>query len=89
MKACVAGINGVNRNDGVYIMLKAHKRLHLYFFPSKFNTTTFRLAIDLLDLGLRGVCSDGMIWEGTGGSIHDGIRLVNAYFLTTWAFALC
>jgi len=33
-KICAPVINGVNRNDGIYIMVKEHKRLHPYLFPS-------------------------------------------------------
>ena len=31
VKICVGDINGVNRNNGIYIMLKEHKRPHYYF----------------------------------------------------------
>ena len=34
VEICVGDINDVNRNNGIYIMLKEHKRLHPYFFPS-------------------------------------------------------
>jgi len=30
---CVVDINGINRNEGIYIMLKEHKPLHPYLFP--------------------------------------------------------
>ena len=38
-------------------------------------TTTFRLAMDLLDLGLIWIYLDGMRWEGTGGMIHGRLGL--------------
>jgi len=31
---CMGDINGINRNNGIYIMLKGHKRLHSYFLSS-------------------------------------------------------
>jgi len=31
---CVADINDVNRNEGIYIMLSEHKHLYPYLFPS-------------------------------------------------------
>ena len=34
VEICVGDINDVNCNNGIYIMLKEHKRLHPYFFPS-------------------------------------------------------
>ena len=32
MKARVAEVDGINRDDGIYIILKEHKHLHLLLF---------------------------------------------------------
>ena len=59
------------------------------FSHSEFYHNDVLFSYRFVRLGLKGIYPDGMRWEATGGSVHSGIRLVDAHFLETREFAVC